>query len=107
MPIEEPESEALVPLDALRRSRKWTHFPARTTLRTRTSRPLAIFLSSSAGLATGSNGFFILSDEEIKDWHIPRRFLKPILPGPRYLTTDIIDATARRSPRRVSPALLA
>ena len=43
------------------------------------------------GLATGSNSFFILNDEEIKELDFPRRFLKPILPGPRHLTADIIE----------------
>ena len=33
-PIEQPQTEALVPLDALRRSRKWTQFPARTSVET-------------------------------------------------------------------------
>ncbi len=50
------------------------------------------------GLATGSNSFFIMDDEEIKEWHIPRRFLKPILPGPRYLRTDIIEPQADEAP---------
>ncbi len=89
--IDEPQSEASLPLDALRHSRKWTQFPARTTVENTDELTLGDLFIIKRGLATGSNHFFILNDEEIKDWHIPRRFLKPILPGPRYLTTNVVE----------------
>src|SRR5579863_3074819 len=91
-PIDEPQTEAQVPVDALRHSRKWTQFPARMTVESIDELTLGDLFTIKRGLATGSNSFFILDDEEIRHWHIPRRFLKPILPGPRYLTTDIIEA---------------
>ena len=97
-PIEEPQSEAQVPIDTLRCSRKWTHFPARITVENTGEPTLGDLFVIKRGLATGSNGFFILNDEEIKDWHIPRLFLKPILPGPRYLTTDIIAQQPDEAP---------
>lgn len=90
-PIEEPQSEALVPVDTLRRSRKWTQFPARMTVEDSGELTLGDLFAIKRGLATGSNSFFILDDDEIKHWHIPRRFLKPILPGPRYLATNIVE----------------
>jgi adenine-specific DNA-methyltransferase len=103
-PIENPTTEALVPLDVLRRSRKWTQFPARTNFQSTDEPTLGDLFVIKRGLATGSNSFFILSDEETKIWHIPRRFLKPILPGPRYLTADIIDSRADGAPA-VTPQL--
>ena len=90
-PIGEPQSEALVPGDFLRDARKWTRFPTRTTVESTDEPMLGDLFSIKRGLATGSNSFFILNDEEIRHWHIPGRFLKPILPGPRYLTTDVIE----------------
>jgi len=102
--IESPTTEALVPLDVLHHSRKWTQFSARTNSENTDEPTLGDLFVIKRGLATGSNGFFILSDEETKAWHIPRRFLKPILPGPRYLTTDIIDSRADGAPA-VSPQL--
>ena len=90
-PIEKPQNEAQVPLDTLRSSRKWTQFPARMTVENTNELTLGDLFTIKRGLATGSNSFFILNHEEIKHWHIPRRFLKPILPGPRFLTTDIIE----------------
>jgi predicted RNA methylase len=102
--IESPSTEALVPLDVLRHSRKWTQFPARTNFENSDEPTLGDLFAIKRGLATGSNKFFILSEEEAKTWHIPRQFLKPILPGPRYLTADIIDARADGAPA-VSPQL--
>ncbi|MGC1188374.1 MAG: methyltransferase domain-containing protein [Candidatus Acidiferrales bacterium] len=102
--IDNPSTEALLPLDVLRRSRKWTQFPARTNFESTNEATLGDLFVIKRGLATGSNSFFILSQEETKTWHIPRRFLKPILPGPRYLTADIIDQRADGAPV-VSPQL--
>src|SRR6267142_2656881 len=103
-PIESPQSEALVPIDTLKRSRKWTQFPATMTLRESGELTLGDIFSIKRGLATGSNSFFILNAAEIKEHGIPRRFLKPILPGPRHLQTDIVEALPDGTPS-VSPQL--
>lgn len=96
--IENPSTEAQVPLDRLRHFRKWTQFPARETLEIANEPTLGDLFVIKRGLATGSNSFFILRDEEAETWHIPRRFLKPILPGPRCLTSDIIEPRADGGP---------
>ena len=44
------------------------------------------------GLATGDNGFFILTEEQVAELGIGKAFLKPILPSPRYLKQDEIEA---------------
>lgn len=103
-PIESPTTEALVPLDVLRHSRKWTQFPARTNFENTDEPTLGDLFSIKRGLATGSNGFFILDADQIDEWNIPRQFLKPILPGPRYVTADIIDAHPNGDPA-VSPRI--
>jgi hypothetical protein len=46
------------------------------------------------GIATGANEFFILTEAEAQQRGLPTEFLKPILPSPRYLTTDHIRADA-------------
>lgn len=97
-PIEQPRQETFVPLDVLRYSRKWTQFPARTTVETNGEPTLGDLFSIKRGLATGANSFFILNPEQVREWEIPQQFLKPILPGPRYLTTDIIDAYPNGDP---------
>src|ERR1035441_3417941 len=103
-PIEHPQTEAQVPLETLRRSRKWTQFPGTTTVNHTGELTLGDIFAIKRGLATGSNSFFILTEEDINDRHIPRQFMKPILPGPRHLTCDIIDALPNGAPD-VSPRL--
>ena len=96
--IECPVSEAFVSLDTLRRSRKWTQFPATTTVNETGETVLGDLFEIKRGLATGSNEFFILEDKDIETWEIPRHMLKPILPGPRYLTNDIVETLPNGSP---------
>jgi hypothetical protein len=103
-PIESPQSEALVPLAVVRRSRKWTQFPASTTVSSSDEPNLGDLFTIKRGLATGANGFFILSEAQVKEWEIPRAFVKPILPGPRHLTGDIVEALPSGAPN-VSPRL--
>ena len=103
-PIERPESQTLVPVDDLRRSRKWTQFPARTGISSHSEVTLGDIFSVKRGLATGSNNFFILGEDQVKQWQIPRPFLKPILPGPRHVTTDVIDSYPNGDPL-VAPRL--
>jgi hypothetical protein len=102
--IEHPKSEAPVPLALLRHSRKWTQFPASTAVEGTGELTLGDIFSIKRGLATGANGFFILTEADIEAWQIPRPFVKPILPGPRYLTEDIVAAMPG-GPPRVSPQL--
>lgn len=97
-PIEQPKTEAQIPVDVLRHSRKWTQFPGRTDLGDSDELRLGDIFSIKRGLATGSNSFFILNPEQIKDWQIPNQFLKPILPGPRYVTSEIVAAHPNGDP---------
>jgi hypothetical protein len=89
--IEAPTNESLVPLDALVHSGKWTQFPEGTAGERNGEPTLGDLFAIKRGLATGANNFFILTEAEVKHWEIPREFLKPILPGPRHLTADIVD----------------
>ncbi len=103
-PIEHPQTEAAVPLETLRHARKWTQFPSRVTVSNSDELTLGDIFGIKRGLATGSNSFFILTDEQASEWKIPRAFTKPILPGPRHLTQNIIEALPGGAPD-VSPRL--
>jgi hypothetical protein len=103
-PLNSPQSEAFIPVDVLRRSSKWTQFPIRATERVTSDPTLGEIFTIKRGLATGSNKFFIMTSQEADDRQIPRRFLKPILPGPRNVASDIIDALPGGDPA-VSPRL--
>lgn len=103
-PIEHPQAEAQVSLDTLRYCRKWTQFPASATMSDTGEPVLGDIFAIKRGLATGSNSFFILTEQKITASHIPSHFTKPILPGPRHLTADIIDTLPSGAPD-VSPRL--
>jgi predicted RNA methylase len=102
--IEHPKSESPVPLALLRHSRKWTQFPAHAAVESAGELTLGDIFSIKRGLATGANEYFILTEADIETWQIPSPFLKPIFPGPRYLTEDIVGAMPGGAPR-VSPQL--
>jgi hypothetical protein len=50
------------------------------------------------GIATGANGFFVIGKDTAEKYDIPERFLKPLLPGPRYLTTDVVEDAGNGEP---------
>jgi hypothetical protein len=91
-PIEHPQKEAMVPLETLRRSRKWTQYPGGAIPNDSGDLTLGDIFSIKRGLATGANNFFVLNEANAQRLDLPQRFLKPILPGPRHLTGDVIEA---------------
>jgi len=90
-PIDAPERDAMVPIDDLRFSHKWTQFPAGTAAVQHNGPTLGDLFSIKRGLATGDNKFFILTEEQVSLWGIPRAVLRPILPGPRNLARDVVE----------------
>jgi predicted RNA methylase len=95
--IEAPTNEVHVPLGALVHSGKWTQFPEGTAAERNGEPTLGDLFAIKRGLATGANNFFILTEAEVVHWEIPREFLKPILPGPRFLTADIVEGLPNSS----------
>lgn len=78
---------------------KWTRFP-RLKIRAKTKAPvLSDFFDIRRGVATGNNKFFILSREKIKELQLPMECFRPILPSPRYITTNEIAGDAQGNPR--------
>ena len=56
------------------------------------------FFDIRRGIATGDNDFFILDLKEIIARNLPLVAFRPILPGPRYLTENEVDADANGLP---------
>ncbi|HZV88943.1 MAG TPA: Eco57I restriction-modification methylase domain-containing protein [Candidatus Binatus sp.] len=89
--LNDPKSLRKTPLASLRPESKWNG---------RSSPPAADFQDAKLsdifeikrGLATGDNSFFILTQAKIKEHRLPMKFLRPILPSPRYLPLDEIQA---------------
>jgi adenine-specific DNA-methyltransferase len=104
--LAQPRQTRRVDAAQLARCEKWN-----TLLETRrrgTTRgvSLASLFRVRRGLATGSNKFFIGRRDEHRFRQVPSRFLRPILPGPRFVTTDIIEADPRGWPRELLPLVL-
>jgi adenine-specific DNA-methyltransferase len=87
-----PQTSRSVPLSMLQSAEKWTNLATEGVRTLRHGLRLSDFFDVKRGLATGDNSFFIMSQDEIAKHRLPLEFFKPILPGPRYLEHDIIEA---------------
>jgi adenine-specific DNA-methyltransferase len=72
--------------------RKWTRFPRAEVRRPSLMPRLGDFFRITRGIATGDNGFFILTEDEIRKRQLPKSEFIPILPSPRHLPTNEIHA---------------
>jgi len=59
---------------------------------------LADLFTIRRGIATGANGFFIMPEEKADALGLPRAMLTPVLPSPRCLEVDEIDADEKGVP---------
>ncbi|HVC44794.1 MAG TPA: hypothetical protein VND20_08240 [Candidatus Binataceae bacterium] len=97
--LAKPTHMRFLPTSALQSSAKWSSLASSGMKTTNNGFRLADFFSVKRGLATGNNGFFIMSRKEIEARELPTEFFKPILPGPRYLEKDVIEAEADGLPK--------
>lgn len=76
---------------------KWGHLfeelPQREEEQNATT--LRRYFDVKRGVATGNNSFFIVDKEQIAKWSLPKEFLTPVLPSPRYLTQEVIRRDAQ------------
>jgi len=105
----QPRAGESVTLARLRDSRKWTAYPEHAGNDRRTSTngegpTLGDLFRIQRGIATGSNKFFVLARTDADQRGLPGKFLRPILPSPRYLKATIIDADEDGHPR-IDPQL--
>ncbi|MFQ5852886.1 MAG: Eco57I restriction-modification methylase domain-containing protein [Candidatus Binatia bacterium] len=94
--LENPQSRDFIPIQKLRNIRKWTAIGQRPLHKlgkvqaSSQAVTLGDLFNVKRGLATGANHFFIMTRREAKQKGIPERFLKPVLPSPRYLRSQTI-----------------
>lgn len=110
--IKEPEKRCVLSIDSLRNMRKWNHLSDIV----RSSKPdatdksvtskLSDFFHVRRGLVTGANKFFLLSPTQISEYNLPSEFLTPILPSPRYLLSNEIQADDTKNPILKQPLFL-
>lgn len=102
--LTQPKIITEIPLEQLEPASKWTQLiPTKDnshyqSVVSHSEYRLADFFTIKRGIATGSNQFFILPPEKISQYQIPKEFLQPILPSPRYLNTNEIEADKQGNP---------
>ena len=96
--LTEPARTKIVSASTLTRERKWTRLLANessgklTPALSPATLRLGDLFAIKRGLATGDNKFFMLDEEKVLELGLSRRFLRPILPSPRYLPSDVVAA---------------
>lgn len=98
-----PRSRCRVTIAELRDAPKWTRFPdlythVADTPHTDRGMVLGDFFSIRRGIVTGANRFFVLDEAKAAALSIPSRFLTPVLPSPRHLGTDVVNADDSGNP---------
>lgn len=87
----EPRKTEEVSLRSLSSSHKWTTFPRLKLLPSWDKRiTIGDLFEVRRGVVTGANSYFVMSKHKAQSLGLPDRYLKPVLPSPRYLTTDVI-----------------
>jgi len=98
--LQKPLNKNTYTIDELAQEKKWSRLPAQdSNHRNNTSRfVIGDYFDVKRGIATGANQFFVLSPTDTRIRDIPKKFLTPILPSPRYLESDIIENDAEGFP---------
>jgi adenine-specific DNA-methyltransferase len=95
--LHEPHAFDSIPLKKLHESRKWTAYPSherndRHPAGERNGATLGDLFRIQRGIATGNNKFFVMDRRAAEERGFPKHYLRPILPGPRFLKATTIDA---------------
>ncbi len=105
-----PDVSGMVSTETLHASLKWTQFPQTDVhvqiAQARAKVTLSDLFTIRRGIATGNNGYFILTEEQIREHGLPSDFLVPILPSARYLEVDEIHAEKDGNPEIDRPLFL-
>jgi predicted RNA methylase len=89
-----------IPVIRLKQLHKWSQLPVSFYDQTsdQMSPRLRDFFTVKRGIATGANSFFVLTEEQAAKLQIPAECLKPVLPPPRCLDLDKVDADHEGNP---------
>ncbi len=97
--LSNPSETTRVSVQQLAHAPKWSRLAQHGINPRHQGLVLSDYFSIKRGIATGDNSFFIIPEEKAWQLEIPREFLKPILPGPRYLETDLVEADKDGMPK--------
>ncbi len=95
--IQSPQKKRIVPTAELRASAKWSRWPVGRVKSIGST--IGDYFTVKRGLSTGFDKFFILPRPKIERLKLPWQFFKPILPSPRFLDHDEVQADAEGNPK--------
>lgn len=93
-----PRISRKVSRHSLMHESKWTRFPVSDIRAPHNAPTISDFFRIKRGLATGDNGYFILSESEVEARGLPREFFKWILPSPRFIAENVVTADTEGAP---------
>ncbi len=98
--LTEPKRSLIMSVEELRGAAKWTQFGLVSSRVNSQEQSLKLkdLFTIKRGLATGANDFFVLTPEQVSDYQLPLDFFKPVLPSPRLLSVDEIEADRLGNP---------
>lgn len=98
--LTESKMSLMMSVESLRGAAKWTKFGLVSGRVSSQEQPLKLkdLFTIKRGLATGANDFFVLTPEQISAYQLPLEFLQPVLPSPRLLSMDEIEADGLGNP---------
>ena len=94
-----PRQRKSMPLSQLRGLTKWTmpHFEPNNS--PTNGIRLKDIVSVRRGIATGANDYFIIDEGTARKYEVPRNYLKPILPSPRFIRDSVIESNPDGTPQ--------
>ncbi len=93
--LAKPKFSRHISANELHETGKWSNFFILNSSNVKTNQmqlKLSDLFKIKRGIATGANKFFILTPKKIFQYQLPTEFLIPILPSPRYLSVNTIEA---------------
>jgi len=97
--MEKPDQQTRVEINYLKDSNKWNTFFQTESSASIDTDTIGDYFTVRRGIATGDNAFFVLTDDQVRLYSIPSRYLRPILPSPRNLETDLIIGDSEGVPK--------
>ena len=95
-----PTISEYIPIERLKELPKWSRLLVAYGSQTidHISMRLRDFFHIKRGIATGANSFFLLTHQAAAKLQIPAEFLRPVLPSPRCLNFDTVEADGEGNP---------
>jgi len=95
-----PVTSKRISIVRLKQLPKWSRLPVISYDQESDQIPTRLrdFFTIKRGIATGANSFFVLTEEAAAKLQIPVECLKPVLPPPRCLNVDKVEADREGNP---------